>query len=275
MFDTFAHVLYCAHVRQSQAWLKAVYRWGIRYLYDNFRLILDFRTLAPLLQPRLAEMAAAAQLRGSRLLRLVGFLDGTFRRTPFPRAFEQLFYNSHYHAHGFKFQGLQFVCGLFALDGPCRGAQHDLTLYALADTEAIVRDHFGCGEGRSYYLYADGAYKCTQWMQAPYVKPRLSPLLADEKAWNKDMSSTRIVVEWLFKDLTATFAHLDNVRAAKLLKNEPCMEYAVAAILRQMMTCARGESPCTMYFGCAPPPLADLMGVLGDRALVLPDASAL
>ena len=248
-------------------------------------------------------MAAAAEREGSRLDRVIGFVDGTF---PFPSRYEQLFYNrrvaaalaasrrvtvlacSHYHSHGFKFQGIQFVCGLFALDGPYRGSQHDLTLYELSHVQDIMREHFGTfvhctgrvvmligcyvavhGVGTWYYLYADGAYRCSHWLQAPHLKPRSSPLPEALTEYNKDMSSTRIV-EWLFKDLTANCPHFDQKRLQKLLLNEPCMEYTVAAVLRQMIQCRKKTSECSIYFKCYPPQLSTLMGVLGTPTLVLP-----
>ena len=54
----------------------------------------------------------------------------------------------------------------------------------------------------------------------------------------------------------------------KLFSDEPGMEYLAAAVLLQMINCARRGNSCSTYFMVELPTLDDLMSVLGNRALI-------
>lgn len=91
-------------------------------------------------------------------------------------------------------------------------------------------------------------------LQAPYRNGiLLTPMM---EAYNAEMSSVRVTVEWLFGNIINDFKFLDFKENLKIGINSVGKMYLVCAILHNAITCLYGNST-TECFGLNPPSLED------------------
>lgn len=76
------------------------------------------------------------------------------------------------------------------------------------------------------------------------------------EAYNAEMSSVRVTVEWLFGDIINDFKFLDFKKNLKIGMSSVGKMYLVCAILNNAITCLYGNST-SEFFGLNPPSLQD------------------
>lgn len=102
-------------------------------------------------------------------------------------------------------------------------------------------------------LYGDPAYPLRVQLQVPYRGVGITPQM---ELYNKDMSSVRMSVEWLFGDVVNYFKFLDFKKNLKISISADGKMYIVAAILRNALTCMYGNLT-SKYFALDPPTFHD------------------
>lgn len=91
----------------------------------------------------------------------------------------------------------------------------------------------------------------------PYLQIPFEAALANahQLVFNIQMASSRISVEWNYKDLKQMWATNDFSRLLKVRQFPVAMLYRSSAILLNMRTCHYGGGQTGSYFGCDPPTL--------------------
>ena len=105
-------------------------------------------------------------------------------------------YNGHKRVHGIKFQSIVCPDGMIVnLYGPFKGRRHDS--FMLARSGIIDQlEHFSFGpHGEIFCIYGVPAYPLIAHLQTPFRGSNLTPL---QISWNKEMSSARVSIEWVF-----------------------------------------------------------------------------
>ena len=102
-------------------------------------------------------------------------------------------------------------------------------------------------------VYGDPAYPIRVHLQAPFRYGRLTPMM---EAYNAEMSSVRVTVEWLFGDIINDFKFLDFKKNLKIGMSSVGKMYLVCALLNNAITCLYGNST-SEFFGLSPPSLED------------------
>lgn len=140
------------------------------------------------------------------------------------------------------------ICHLF---GPIEGRRHDAFMLAESELLHKLQNKMNKPNGDPYVIYGDPAYPVRRHILAPFRGARLTQ---DEARFNKDMSSSRVSVEWAYGKITRYFAFLDFSKNLKVLLQPVGKIYAVGAILTNCHTCIYG-SQTGDYFDLDPPSL--------------------
>jgi hypothetical protein len=98
-------------------------------------------------------------------------------------------------------------------------------------------------------IYGDSAYPLSEHLLWPYRGARLTKVQED---FNKEMSSVRECVEWIFGKIVNNFAFVDFKKNQKLYLQPVGKYYIVAALLTNCHTCFYG-SQAAAYSGVSPP----------------------
>ena len=62
-------------------------------------------------------------------------------------------------------------------------------------------EHFSFGShGEIPYIFGDPAYPLKAHLQTPFRRANMTPL---QKSWNKEISSARVSLEWVFEVFTS------------------------------------------------------------------------
>ena len=88
-------------------------------------------------------------------------------------------------------------------------------------------------------IYGDPAYPLRQQLQAPL---RNAVLTEEQQLWNKSVSSVRVSVEWLLRDIINYFKFLDFKRNFKVQLSVVGKMYIVGTILKNARNCLYGTS---------------------------------
>ena len=94
-------------------------------------------------------------------------------------------------------------------------------------------------------IYGDPAYPHRPQLQGPFK---------NEKYWNSAMSSVRVSVEWIFKDIINYFKFLDYKKNLKVQLSAVGKMYIVCTLLHNAKCCLYG-STTSEYFHVQPPTL--------------------
>ena len=164
-----------------------------------------------------AEIAASIETFAdlSDLPNVVGAIDGTHIVINAPRN-SAVDYFSRYQSHDFIIQGIVDGRKLFlhaAAGYP--GAMHDARVlrstafYRQAERGEKMKGPTVHIENQEIgpYLVGDSAYPLSQWLQKPYPEGTRDP---EEKAYNKALSSARVVIECAFGILKSRWRILDK-----------------------------------------------------------------
>lgn len=111
---------------------------------------------------------------------------------------QKVVFNGHKRSHALKFQAVTTPDGLILhAYGPVEGRRHDWTLYTRSEIDSQLEAFLRVGEDQ-FCIYGDSGYNERLHLQIPFQGSQMSP---EESSFNKAMSSGRISVEWLFKEI--------------------------------------------------------------------------
>ena len=131
------------------------------------------------------------------------FVDGTAR----PGKNQRILYSGHKKVNAIKFQSVAVPNGLVAnLFGPVEGKRHAISMLAESNLYNQLAQYDVNTNGDPLCTCGDPAYPNRPQLQDPFRGARLTH---DERNWTKAMSSARVSVEWIFKDITNYFKFLD------------------------------------------------------------------
>ncbi|XP_046843250.1 uncharacterized protein LOC124437306 [Xenia sp. Carnegie-2017] len=106
-------------------------------------------------------------------------------------------------------------------------------------------------DGRPFCIYGDHAYPQRIHLQSPFQHGVITDRM---KEFNKQMSSVRVSVEWLFGDVINSFRFMDFKKNLKIGLSSVGKAYIVCALLRNSLTCMYGNIT-SKFFQLYPPTL--------------------
>ena len=223
------------------------------WIYENHGFRLSSWNQPFLSRACLQEYAAAVSRKGTPLTNCFGFIDGTVRPICRPGINQNVVYNGHKRVHALKFQAVAIPNGLLAnLYGPIEGCRHDAGMLResglLNTLERIAFNPAGDG----LCLYGDPAYPLRPHLMCPYRLGEVPVLTPAMMAFNESMSSVRVSVEWLFRDVADTFKFIDFKKNLKLDLSAVGKQYILSSLFRNILTCLYGNSTSS-YFQLDPP----------------------
>jgi len=103
------------------------------------------------------------------VVRIVGFIDGTFRPACRPKLRQRDFYNIYNKGHGLKYQGVTLPNGMIArLDGFFIARRHDSAIAHMSKIVTEMKQFFLNSDGTSFTLYGDPAYTNSKFIKVGY-----------------------------------------------------------------------------------------------------------
>eukprot|EP00171_Calliarthron_tuberculosum_P009482 IDg9482t1 len=204
-----------------------------------------------------ARFAPSIKDKSSGLENCIGFIDGTVIGIARPSGYSSqlVAYNGHKRKHALKYQAVNSPDGMILhAYGPMEGRRHDWTLYVRSGLDEQLPSLLNI-EGKRYCLYGDSGYSKRWYMEVPYQGSNLN---AEQRALYKAMSSSRITVEWIFKETKMYFSTLDYKRKMKVLEFPVGSLYMAGMLLSNMRNCIY-LNQISCYFKCTPPTLEDYL----------------
>jgi DDE superfamily endonuclease len=217
---------------------EALCRLSIRYLWSP-----------TIWHHHMPRYAAAIERKCGLFDNIWGFIDGTIRRTTRPNAFQELLYTRYKRCHGIKFQSIVTPDGFIAcLHGPFIARRHDARM--LLESQLIETLERLMPADRSngpiYALYGDLAYPRSIYLFSGFINPRPN---SPEALFNRQMSKSRISVEWAYANVTRRYQHLDFQRSMKINQQPIAQQYINCVFLTNIGNCFYGGA-INQYFGC-------------------------
>jgi hypothetical protein len=205
-----------------------------RFIYKRWKHLLHFD--AERLTPRkLREYSNVINAKGVPLRNCWGFVDGTVRPIARPTKKQRTTFNGHKRTHALKYHAVVTPDGIIAhLFGPVEGRRHDKYLWNESKIMDQLTEHAFDEEGQPMQIYGDPAYGLNRHLISPYQGARVNDR---QRLFNKRMSRVRIVVEWVFKEITQQFAYLSWKREQKVFQKALGEEYAVGVLLHNAHVC--------------------------------------
>jgi len=212
------------------------------WIHENHGFRLTSWNQPFLSQISLEQYAQAVARNDVPLQNCFGFVDGTVRPICRPGENQQAVYNGHKRVHALKYQAIAVPNGLIAnLYGPIEGNRHDAAMLResglLNDLQRFAFDR----AGNAMCIYGDPAYPLSPHLMCPYRVWEVPVITAEMQAFNQAMSSVRVSVEWLFKDVSEYFKFIDFKKNMKLQLSAVGKQYIVSALLRNTLTCFYGN----------------------------------
>ena len=133
------------------------------------------------------------------------------------------------------------------------GRKHDAGMLADSGLLRDLENHAFSPTGNPMALYGDPAYPLRVHLVMPYRAAGITPQMEE---FNKAMSSVRISVEWLFRDIINYFKFVDFKKTQKISLSAVGKMYIVCRILRNAMTSLYGNFTSD-FFDVDPPTLQD------------------
>ena len=224
------------------------------HIYDNFGHLLSNLDQPWLAPQKLEAFAAAISEKGSPLTNCWGFVDGTVRATCRPSTNQGIIYNGHKRVHAIKFQSVATPNGMIAnLYGPVEGKRHDSAMLHMSGLLGELQNRAVNQNGDVLCIYGDPAYPLRPQLQAPFSKNGITDA---KKKYNSAMSSVRVSVEWVFKEIINYFKFLDFKKNLKLELSAVGKTYLVCALLTNARTCLYGNQT-SAFFRSDPPSLEE------------------
>lgn len=222
--------------RVIQVVSATIYRdWFAALLWDRKRIS----------SRRLKVFQDGIRAKGSNLLNIIGFIDGTRLNVSRPRnsVLQWALHNSKY-GHNIAFLSVQGPDGIMMhFDGPYPGKDHDSKVYSQSNLETIT-ESFAPG----FAIFGDSAYG---------LSPTLITIIKgargeEEKKFNKTMSRLRVCAEWGFGGATNKFCWLKDPENIVLGKGGVAITIAVLVIVTNVIWCCERPQTST-YFKILPP----------------------
>lgn len=157
-------------------------------------------------------------VRGSK--HCIVFIDGKFMEVSRPSRFQSkpVIYNCPKRKHAILFQALTDSDRLILQSyGPIEGRKHDWTFYSRRNLKEQLPEYLTV-DSTQYCIYGDRVYARIWFLEMPFQGRNLT---AEPLACNKAISSARITVEWVFKDVKLFFSSVDRKRNLRL--NQSCV----------------------------------------------------
>ena len=127
---------------------------------------------------------------------------------------QRVLYNGHKKVHAIKFQSVAVPnCLVANLYRPVEGKRHDSSMLAKSSLYNQLVLYSRATNGDPLCLYGDPAYPHRPQLQSPFKGARLTQ---NEMDWNSAMSSVRVSVEWILKDIINYCKFLDFKKNLKV-----------------------------------------------------------
>ena len=186
--------------------------------------------------------------RTNRLKTVIGFVDGKLWATCRPVRNQRDAYNGHKKHHGIKNQSVIFPNGMIGhYWGPMNGNRHDSHMLRCSGLVAALRAccaRLGIANP-SYCVYGDPAYPLSDVVSAPWK----GLLNAEREAFNADMSSSRVTVEWGFGVIVTNWPWIDFRQQMKILESNVQAHVSNAVLFTNLLSICNDNS-CVAYFKC-------------------------
>lgn len=220
---------------------------------DNRGHLLTGEISQSFLAEKSATYAAAVYEKAKAMSNCVGFIDGTVLAIARPKGnrLQNVVYNGHKRRHALKYQAMVTPDGLILhAYGPMEGRRHDWTLYVRSGIEEQLSVCLMVN-GVQYCIYGDSGYNRRVFMEVPFDG---SNLTAGQRAFNEAMSTVRVTVEWIFKEIKLYWASVDFKRKLRVEESPAGMLYLGAMLLTNMRNCCYPNT-VSQYFNVTPPSL--------------------
>ena len=186
-----------------------------------------------------------------------GFIDGTVRPICRPKRNQRLFFNGHKRIHAVKFEVVAAPRRMIVHTyGPVEGCRHDAVVLGESGLLQDMEAHMNGPNGMPYAVYGDSAYPLSAYLQKPF---RGAALGQDQQRFNREMSASRIAVEWSFGDISTHWAFVDMKKQQKILLQPVGIYYQVAAFFTNLHTIIRFGNKTSKHFGINPPCLLEYL----------------
>jgi len=225
------------------------------FLYERFKVLLEFDYLR-LTREKLEEFATAIA-RKTPLQCVFGFIDGTVRRICRPSAHQKNWYSGHKRYHGLKYQAITTPDGIIVhLYGPIEARRHDITMFRLSAIAQTIQRHAKDTTGEQLFIYGDPAYGLSPCTLCPYKHKRLEPL---EREFNKQMSQSRVSVEYGFQRVVTYFPFIDYFKNQKIFLQPLGPQYIVCVLLSNLLGIMQQRTETSLKFDVAMPSLEEYL----------------
>ena len=204
-------------------------------------------------EERANKWAEAIHVKCSALQNCVGFIDRTVIGIARPKGNKKkrVVYNGHKRTYALKYQTVNTPDGLILhFCGPIEGRRHDWTLYVKSELDAILPSVLKI-DGMRFCLFEDSGYNRRWYTEVLFQGSELS---AAQRAFHKAMSSVRISVEWILKEVKRQFTVMDFKRKVKHVESPIGLMFLRCMFLSNFRNCIY-PNQISQYFNCSSPTL--------------------
>lgn len=220
----------------------------VDFIYKKWKHLLGFHESRFSIE-QLRRYAEATHDFGCPLDGCVGFIDGTMRPCARPQLHQRHLFSGHKRQHGVKFQAIVTPDGIVShLGGPFTANRHDAAILTQSGLLPFMEQQFR-DDKRNFCLFGDAGYPISAHLVCPF---KGASLTEDQRAFNVEMSRSRICVEWSFGKVIELFAFLDFKKNLKLFLQPIAKYYVVATILANCHTCLYGSQTTSLFNTRAP-----------------------
>jgi nuclease HARBI1 len=136
--------------------------------------------------------------------------------------------------------------------GPVNGSRHDSAVFSRSQLESSCKAL--CTGPQTYQLYSDSAYPASSIL----LKGFKNTTDRGKLAFNKQMSSLRISVEWAFGYIGKKFPLVLNAKHNRMQQTSIAAEMYATVIVSNAISCLE-PNQISQYFRCAPPAVEDYL----------------
>jgi hypothetical protein len=133
------------------------------------------------------------------------------------------------------------------------GSRHDCAALYYSELEDYRGARRATYAGR--YIYGDLAFGLREFVMRGYKNQRGAGDAIYRRAFSKEMSSKRVVVEWTFGDLKANWASISFPDKFKIGKSPVGKIVRVAMFFTNCKNCVGNPNKTSQYFGLESPTL--------------------
>lgn len=210
---------------------------------------------------RLQVFSSAIRNRGCPLRNVAAFTDGTCLEVLKPGQGQRAWWCGHHSHHCCKFLVTSFPNGLMTAFGPWNGSSHDSTMARDIRLDHLIADNwtFPAQMGNNavtFIEYMDAGFGIGQTTITPYRRSRNQT--PAQREWNREMSRSRISVEWSIGRVKSLWRILENKDMLRPRQQPVAINFINAILLTNLKSILNG-SLISDYFGVLPPSLEDYL----------------